>query len=302
MRHSQSTGFTLILLMSLCLAGNVPAQTEKRFTGIEPLGHYADEVIGANDYQNALDRVFLSDRDFRYAFVVAPSFFKEYALLIEDGSLSALTIDKQVWGFLQTDQHLDLKIEERAYRSHENDDVNTSTGFAAVELHNKDKELMARADAPKAERHSIAVSKSLTDTFVRMIKMACYTSSYLAEEENDFMVEDGVSYYFIPKSRYGDMAATVHSGYMTGPSEKLVGIMEKAYGLVLRERADSLVTLFEDMEECYGEFLRYIPDNMVKNDSDNLYLGTRFDRHLFEKPVTDEEYRVSLLQALRSRD
>lgn len=295
MRHSQSAGLTLLLFISLCMTGNVPAQTEKQFTGIEPLGHYANEVVGINDYQNALDRVFFSGHDFRYAFIAAPSFFKEYALLIEDGRLSALTVDKQIWDFLQTYQYLNVQIEELAFKSNDNNEVTTITGFASVKLANTDKELMARADAPKAESHSVTVSKSLTDTFVKMIKMACYTSSYLAEEENNFIALDGASYYFIPKNRYGDMAATVHSGYLTGPSEKLIGIMKKAYDLVLMERADSLVTLFEDMEECYGGFLRYIPYNMVKNDSDDFYEGTRFDRHLFEKSVTDEEYCASLI-------
>ncbi len=58
MRHSQSTGFTLILLMSLCLADNTLAQTERRFTGIEPLGHYANEVVGIKGSANACEDAF----------------------------------------------------------------------------------------------------------------------------------------------------------------------------------------------------------------------------------------------------
>ena len=294
MRHLHLTDlFTAILVMFLCLSGRAQTQTERSFSGLEPLGHYADQIVDKNDYQSALDQVFFGDRKFEYAFLVEPSFFEEYALLIGDGTLTALAADKQVWGFLQTDKYLRVESRKSAYKSSDGDIRSVMTS-SMIELP-QNGELMTRPDAPKATGHSVTVIRSLTDAFVRMIEMACYTSSYLAEEETGMIAFDGVSYAFIPKGRYGGMAASVHSGYMTGPSEKLVGIMDKAYDLVRKERADSLVTLFDDMEECYRSFLSFIPDNMVKNDSNMVLVGIQFDRSLFGESITDAGYCASLL-------
>ena len=278
-----------------CLSVNIYAQTESRFSGLEPIGHYADETLNKNDYQNALDQVFFKGHDFEYAFLVEPSFSEEYALLIGDGSLTALVADKQVWGFLQADQYLPVQSNVMTFKD-PNGDIRPMTMTAMIDMPQSEGR-MSRSDVPKTTEHSVSVSESLTDAFVRMIEMACYTSSYLSEESTGSLVLDGVRYAFIPSGRYGGMAASVHSGYKSGPSEQLVSVMEKTYDLVFKERADSLATLFADMEECYKGFLSFIPDNMIKNDTIVSIIGLQFDRNLFENPLSDEEYCASLLVA-----
>lgn len=103
--------------------------------------------------------MFFKGHDFEYAFLVEPSFSEEYALLIGDGSLTALVADKQVWGFMQADQYLPVQSNVLTFKD-PNGDIRPMTMTAMIDMPQSEGR-MSRSDVPKTTEHSVSVSESL---------------------------------------------------------------------------------------------------------------------------------------------